>query len=140
MTEPFCWKVSLASPIERVFSALATDEGRAAFWAERTVDRGDEIDFYFSDGQTSRAEILGQTAPKRFSIRYFGSVTIFDLRADGVGTDLTVSVSETPEGDWLDSYAGWVSVLMNLKSVLDFGADLRNHHQDRTWASGYVDN
>jgi hypothetical protein len=42
--------------------------------------------------------------------------------------------------EWHEHYAGWVSVLMNLKAYADFGIDLRNHHPDYTWDNHYVDN
>ena len=32
------WKVHFASPIEKVFKALTTDDGRKTFWAEETKE------------------------------------------------------------------------------------------------------
>jgi hypothetical protein len=33
--------------------------------------------------------------------------------------------------------AGWVWLLLRLKASVDFGVDLRNHDEDRTWWHGY---
>ena len=41
---------------------------------------------------------------------------------------------------YAEIHAGWVSVLMNLKAVADFGCDLRNHDPQRTWQQGYLNN
>ena len=32
------WRLSLRSPIEKVYELLSTDAGRAGFWAERAVE------------------------------------------------------------------------------------------------------
>ncbi len=136
----FGWKIFLQAPIEKVFAALSTDEGRETFWAEKTIERDGSIDFVFPNGETYKAEILAKTAPVQLSIRYFDAVTTFDLEAAADGTTLALNVSEAPEDDWLESYAGWVSVLMNMKAVLDFGADLRNHDPAKSWGQRFVDN
>lgn len=120
--------------------ALSTDEGRKTFWAEKTIERDGSIDFVFPNGETHKAEILAKTTPVQLSIRYFGAITTFDLEGAAGGTTLALNVSETPEDDWLESYAGWVSVLMNMKAVLDFGADLRNHDPAKSWEQRFVDN
>ena len=36
--------------------------------------------------------------------------------------------------------AGWVSVLLAMKAAVDYGVDLRNHDETRTWSSGFADN
>ena len=56
------------------------------------------------------------------------------------GTDLTLVNEGVDEDEFSEVHAGWVSVLMNLKAVADFQADLRNHDPQRTWDQGYVDN
>lgn len=42
------WKVHFASPIENVFEALTTDEGRKTFWAESTNKKMDTLNLHFS--------------------------------------------------------------------------------------------
>lgn len=46
------WRLHLASPVSKVYAALATDEGRASFWAESAQEREDVIDFIFPNGLT----------------------------------------------------------------------------------------
>lgn len=136
----FRWKIFFRSPVEKVYHALASDEGRASFWAESTRESGGEIEFSFPNGESYAAEVLEKSPSGVFSIRYFGAATTFRLSAESGGTVLTLEVDDATEDDWLESYAGWVSVLMNMKSVVDFGADLRNHDPQKSWDQGFVDN
>lgn len=132
------WKVHLSSPPERVYDFLASAAGRAAFWAESAPERDGTIDFTFPDGLQLRSRILADEPPQRFVLTYFGnSEIVFTLAADGSGgCDLSLSDSA---GD-ARTMAGWVSVLLTLKAAVDFGVDLRNHDETRTWSHGYADN
>jgi len=136
----FVWKISLRASIGEVFAALTSDEGRARYWAEKTFESDGSIEFHFPNGETHHAQILEQTPPTRFEIRYFDAATAFALEEKSGGTVVTLSVCDAPEDDWLESYAGWVSVLMNMKAVLDFGVDLRNHDPDKSWDQRFIDN
>lgn len=111
-----------------------------SFWAEGAREIDGKIEFQFPNGERHRASILERSPPHRFSIQYFDARTTFELTPGADGSILTLSVYGAPESDWLESYAGWVSVLMNMKSVIDFGADLRNHDPEKSWDQGFVDN
>ncbi len=136
------WRLHLQTPPERVYALLATEAGRARFWAESAGERDGAIDFVFPGGQIWRGWILEQQPPRRFSVEYYGgSRTTFELVADGAGgTDLTLTDAAVPEADRAEVTAGWVSVLLALKAAADFGIDLRNHDPARTWDAGFVDN
>ena len=130
------WRVHLASSPEAVYELLTTDEGRAQFWAESTVERDGAIEFAFSNGWHMQSRVLAAEEPRRFAVDYLGSATTFELEPDGDGgTDLTL----TAGGD-AETLAGWVSVLLALKAAADFGVDLRNHDPQRSWTQGYCDN
>ena len=130
------WRVHLASSPEAVYDLLATDEGRAQFWAESALERDGAIEFAFPNGMLTRGAVLAAEPPRRFAVDYFGSETSFELEPDGEGgTDLTL----TAKGD-AESLAGWVSVLLALKAAADFGVDVRNHDPRRSWSQGYCDN
>lgn len=58
---------------------------------------------------------------------------------DEGGTDLTHTEECPPESELLDNLAGWVSVLLGLKTAVEFGKDLRNGDPERDWKSDYVD-
>lgn len=137
------WKLHLASPPERVYAMLASDEGRAQFWPETSVERDGEMVFTFlSEPQPFTFKILEQSPPSRFVFHYFGDTTVsFELASDGGGgTDLTMSETGFPsESHRQENYAGWLQVLLNLKAAVDFGVDLRNHDPVRTWAQGYCE-
>jgi len=136
------WRLYLKSPITGVFQVLATDDGRASFWAESAMENNGVIHFVFPNQMTWDGLILESIPPQKYSVRYYGnSVTTFTLEEDGEGgTILTLTDAGVPIQDRTEVIAGWVSVLMNLKAVVEFGVDLRNHDMTRQWDNGFVEN
>ncbi len=135
------WKLHLrASPAE-VYRMLATDAGRAQFWAESAIERDDCIEFEILNYPRYPARIVSRQPGRQFALEYFGSDVEFTLHDDGRGgTDLHLLASRVGEDYRMEMVAGWVSVLMALKAAVDFGVDLRNHDATRAWEGGYVDN
>ena len=139
--DPIVWKLHLSSSIDDVFKAINSNEGRAKFWAESAEEKEDIIHFKFINGISYSGRILSRQPPLRFEVEYFGSHVNFILaKGESGGTDLTLTNSEVPEDEYLDVYAGWLSVLFALKGYVDFGIDLRNHDKNRTWDQGYIEN
>jgi uncharacterized protein YndB with AHSA1/START domain len=136
------WKLHLKSPPELVYEKLATDEGRASFWAESAMERDRVIHFVFPNQAEWKGKILENKPSEKIQVEYYGgSITTFELSPDGSGgTDLTLIDQGVPPEDRTEVIAGWVSVLMALKASVDFGIDLRNHDPRRTWDEGYVEN
>jgi uncharacterized protein YndB with AHSA1/START domain len=136
------WRLYLKSPITRVFLVLSTDAGRASFWAESAMEINGVIHFVFPNQMTWDGLILESIPPQKFSVRYYGnSTTTFTLREEGEGgTILTLTDAGVPILDRTEVIAGWVSVLMNLKAVVEFGVDLRNHDVTRQWDNAFVEN
>ena len=134
-------RVHLAAAPETVYGFLATDAGRAAFWAESALETGGMIDFRFSNGMTLQSRILAAQPPDLFTVSYFGgSRAEFSLRpATGGGTDLTLTETGIDAAWYVDQRAGWVSVLLTLKAAVDFSIDLRNPFPEKDWARGFVD-
>jgi len=135
------WRLHLAAAPDKVHEMLATDAGRAHFWAESAVETNGMIDWRWP-GASGRFKLIENTPPLRFAVEYFGHTTVvFTLTGDGVkGTDLTLTERGVPEEDRVETLAQWVSVLMALKAAVDFGVDLRNHDGRRTWRNGFVNN
>jgi uncharacterized protein YndB with AHSA1/START domain len=135
------WRVHLRSSPVEVYRLLATPEGRSRFWAYSAAERDGKIQFQFSNGQHLESTVFEKREPERFALSYFGGSRVtFELAADGRdGTDLTLTEENVPPSEQRDNLAGWVSVLLSLKAVADFGADLRNHDPARTWEQGYID-
>lgn len=137
------WRIHLASPPQKVYELLATDEGRARFWAESAVETSQgRISWRFPNGLSGRSKIIEQKPPQRYVVEYWeGSIVTFELAEDeSGGTDLTLTDAGVPEKYRIEIIAGWVSVLMALKAAADFSIDLRNHDPHRTWDSGFADN
>ena len=141
-TRHVTWRVHLTSAPGSVYGMLATDEGRARFWAESAEERDGKIAFRFPNGVRWQGAVLEREPPARFSVEYYGgSTATFELTDDGHGgTDLTLTDAGVGIGDEADVRAGWVSVLLALKAAVDFDVDVRNHDPDRTWDQGFVDN
>ena len=135
------WKIHLRSDPEAVFLFLTTAEGREKFWAEKAPERNGVIHFTFPNGESYDSKILRLHPGREFHIDYFNSYLkiILDPSENG-GTDLTLINEGVGDSDYLETYAGWVSVLLNLKAVLDYEVDLRNHEKNRTWDQNFVDN
>ena len=137
------WRVNTAAPPATVFEALTTDAGRASFWADEAVESVADgvIRFRFGNGQLCESQVLERVAPHTFRLTYFGgSAVTFALRPDGRGgTDVCLEEEGVAPEAWADNFAGWVSVLLNLKARVDHDVDLRNGDRTRTWEHGYVD-
>ena len=135
------WKMHFKSNINKVYAALTTDQGRASYWAEETVETDDSVEFTILNYPKYRSKVLQKTPPNDFVLEYFGTWVHFSLveTCDG-GTDLNLRVRLFDESAKHEMTAGWVSVLMAMKAAVDFGIDLRNHSTERSWQYGYVDN
>lgn len=137
---PIRWRLHVPRPPARVFEALATDAGRAAFWAESAVERDGKVHFRFPGGETGEFRVLEARAPEVFALEYFGGVARFELTADGAGgTDLLLTHTGVAAEDWNEVHAGWLNVLFPLKAWLVAAIDLRSHDPERSWNRGYVD-
>jgi len=137
---PIVWRLSLTSPPERVFELLDTDERRERFWAERSRARADGFELAFPGGLTGHVEVLERQPSTHLRIRYFGADAELDLspREDG-GCLFQVACHCDDPAAWVEFQPGWVSGLLVLKAVADFGVDLRNDSPERAWNQRYVD-
>ncbi|AWX45212.1 hypothetical protein HME9304_02224 [Flagellimonas maritima] len=135
------WKICLNTDSKSVFNLLTTSEGRKSFWAEDAKDNGNIIHFVFPNGETYDSKILKVSPNKEFHIDYFDSLVKFKIESTkNDSCDLFLINKGVNESDYNEVHSGWVSVLMNLKAVVDFGCDLRNHDVKKTWDQGYVNN
>ncbi len=124
-----------------MYEALATDEGRAAYWAECAPERDGAVEFHILNYPVFRGMVLEREPPRRFALEYFGTVVTFELEHDGEGgTELSLVAEVADESSRMEFAAGWVSVLLAMKAAVDFGVDLRNHDAQRSWSQGYADN
>lgn len=124
-----------------VFEALATDAGRARFWAEAAPEVDGVITFYILNYEPFSGRILLRLEPEIFKLEYYGTVVEFSLSGDGQGgTDLSLLATEVDESIRMEMVAGWVSVLMAMKAAVDHNIDLRNHDESRAWGTGFLDN
>lgn len=56
----------------------------------------------------------------------------FNLYNDICGVVLEINCENYNKNEFLVNYAGWIIVLLNLKSIVYFGNDLRNHIPDKS--------
>lgn len=137
---PIRWRMHLRASPERVFAALDSDEGRAAFWARSAVETDGHVLFRFVDGTTYRSKLVERAPPRVLALEYFGGVVRFELESDGSGgTDLLMAHEGVDPDEWTEVHAGWLNVLFPLKAWVQHGVDLRNHDPERSWGRGYAD-
>ncbi len=129
----------IPAPLDRVFEALDTDEGRASFWAQSAISSGTHIDFKFINGHEHKSKILERRPPNLFSLDYFGGKASFKLEETVGGTELLLTHEGVKSEEWIETHAGWLNVLFPLKARVAFGVDLRNNDASRTWEQGYAD-
>lgn len=135
------WKIHFRSSPQKVFDALATNEGRAKFWAESTEEKNDSVTFHIYNYPPSTGKILAKDPPHLFELEYFGTRVRFKLQSDEHGgTILHLHAEVDDDAMRKEMTAGWVSVLMAMKAAVDFGVDLRNHDPNRAWEQGFADN
>jgi uncharacterized protein YndB with AHSA1/START domain len=136
------WRLHLKSSPSSVFRLIATDEGRARFWAESARERDGSIEFQFPNGFEWRGEILENRPPHRFSVQYIdGKRATFELAKDRAGgTDLTLTDDSVSPAWRPTGLAGRDSVLLALSAAVDFSVDLRDHDPHRRWDEGNVEN
>lgn len=136
------WKIHLNISPDLAYDLIASNDGRAQFWAESAMELDKHIQFVFPDGQIWLGKILEAQPGKLFSVQYYGdSQATFRLESDGKsGTIVQLTDVGVPAADRGEVIAGWVSVLMALKAAAEFGVDLRNHDSDYTWDNGFADN
>ena len=140
MGGPIRWRMHLPASPRVVFAALATAEGRAAYWAESAEEHDGVVRFVFPGGVVHEARIVESQAPDRFVLEYFDGVARFELEDDGRGgTDLSLTHEGVERREWVETHAGWLNVLFPLKAWLAGRVDLRNHDPARSWARGYAD-
>jgi hypothetical protein len=128
------WKVFCKSGPSEVYRAISTPLGRERFWASSAQESDRVIAFVLPDGRADESRIERADQDRLYRVRYFGQTITFVLTADASGgTELTLSA------DAVDAQAGanYVSLLLRLKALVDFGVDLRNGDEGRT--TGYVD-
>lgn len=137
---PIRWRMHIGAPPERVYELIASDEGRAAFWAESAVEIDGCVEFVFANGYRHRGRIIAREPPRLFVIDYIGGRARFELAADGQGgTELLLAHDGVGEDEWNEVHAGWLNVLFPLKAHAMHGVDLRNHDPGRSWDQGYAD-
>ena len=137
---PVRWRMHLPVPPQRVYAALDSDAGRAAFWAESAVERDGAVEFRFANGWVHTGRVLERRPAAAWAVEYFGGEARFELASDGRGgTDLLLTHRGIPPDDWQEVHAGWLNVLFPLKAWLAHGVDLRNHDPARSWDQGYAD-
>ena len=136
------WNLHLRSSPDRVFTFLSTDSGRSAFWAEKTVQNNETIEFIFPNNLKIKGKIMAIEPNRLFSVEYFGgSIATFKIEQTQNGeSDVTLIETNLQIEDKNENTPGWVSVLMSMKAMVDFNVDLRNHNPEQTWDQGYADN
>lgn len=137
---PIRWRIHVGAPPAKVYAALDSDSGRAAFWAESASEIDGLIHFRFINGYQCSSRILRREPCSLFELDYIGGRASFELSDDGDGgTDLLLTHHDMSKEAWNEVHAGWLNVLFPLKVWVMHGIDIRNHDPQRSWDHGYAD-
>jgi len=135
----FFWKINLSSSPQKVFSFWTTDEGREEFWAEKSIKDDNFFNIMFFDGSTTEVLVISEKMPK-IELIFLRTILTITLNDDGNGgTDLLLNNKNIPAEDYESLSNKWISTLLNLKAVCDFGVDLRNKDNTKNYDNGYID-
>jgi hypothetical protein len=141
MNDSITWKIKCKRSPSEIYTLLTTNRGRKLFWAESAKESEGIISFKFPNGMTYNSRVLQKIKNKTFELEYFHSIVKFVLEElPGGGTILTLINFKVKPEDYMEMYAGWISVLLSLKAMADFGIDLRNHQSEYSWEEKFVDN
>lgn|GEM_PF-1810726 len=132
----------VAAPVRKVFWAISDPEGLAQWFlakARLPPKKGAEYWFEWRGGYAHGSKVLDYVKGRRLALSWpntFRGVTtqtrlVIRLRKSGRGTLISIRHSGYPRTPgWVEIYggtqAGWAYYLMNLKSVLETGRDLRS--------------
>lgn len=133
----------LAAPPARVYAALTQPKWLTRWFVDRAVltpKEGEEFELVWPGGYTMHGRVNEAASGRKLGLdwidrfeegRTFATRVRFELRKKGRGTLLNVTHRGFKSGKrWVLLYAsiraGWAYYLLNLKSVLEHGNDLRS--------------
>ena len=132
----------VAAPVSKVFRALSDPRGLTTwFLAKAQVEprKGGAYEFEWRAGYRHSGKVLDFVRGKKLSLTWPNGVgrkrlttrVTFSVRRQGRGTRVHLRHTGYPRSDpWIEVYGatqcGWSYFLMNLKSVLEHGHDLRS--------------
>jgi uncharacterized protein YndB with AHSA1/START domain len=133
----------IAVPPKRVFAALTQPKQLTRWFVEKAeiqLREGGEFRLSWGRGAEMKGKVKAYTAPSKLVVAWhdkmqggkaFDTVARFRIRKKGRGTSLTVTHEGFRNGkSWIWLYgaiqSGWAYYLLNLKSVLEHGTDLRS--------------
>lgn len=114
-TRSILWKIHCHSPAHKVYDMINSGAGRKRFWAESAEEKDGVITFIFPNLEVYKGRVLERIPSEKFSLIYFDAPASFNLSpCEGGGTDLTLIHENVPEEQYVETKAGWVSVLVSL--------------------------
>lgn len=130
-------------PPARLFAALTEPDELAKWFVEKaviTLKKGSGFRLTWRGGYTMRGRVKNVESPKKLYLAWvdrfengkvFETEARFTLAKKGKGTLLTLSHRGFKSGKkWVGLYgaieSGWAYYLLNLRSVLEHGVDLRD--------------
>lgn len=132
------------APIDEVFAAWSTPKGQATFFvrecnafrekkplsSDTTLQPGDTYEYLWEDGAESKGKILDVNSSTHTIVFSFGDAKVrVQLENRPLGVLLELKHYDIPKEQQslhqLECRVGWTHFLVNLKCVLEKGADIR---------------
>ena len=130
----FTLRVPIAAPVDKVFEMWTNpDNIKKWFLADAKMDmrKGGGYEWTWIIGTKETGKILSYKKPGKFSFTFAGSKCDLKLKKDKDGSMVVLHQYNIPQTDsskvnvHLSCSCGWTFYLTNLKTVLEYGIDLR---------------
>ncbi|HEY4336339.1 MAG TPA: SRPBCC domain-containing protein [Puia sp.] len=147
----FHLRVNIAVPSEKVYAAWATRAGLESWFLRQArakadpLQKGDEYAWRwhgYPDEIEHTGTIAGANGKDQFSFTFtMGALVNVSIFRECEETIVELTESDLPVDEdallkrYVEDYKGWIFYLVNLKSVLEGGLDLRNRKGRRGWRS-----
>jgi len=152
----FKLRVNINAPIDKAYAAWATPDGLESWFLSRAdlttgttlrqgrdkAQKGDEYEFRWvghPDSVSHKGEVIAADGKSQFTFTFSQdlpvSVSLYRECEETI-VELVETFDPTDEGvvrkHYLGNMKGWIFYLINLKSVLEGGLDLRNRKVELT--------
>ncbi len=139
-------KVVLPVKREKVWSLVGVAEGFSAWFpksCQGKIAKGEILEFGWMSGSPDRFRVLEVVENQWWEMEWSDGATIrFSLDDENpVIFTLEVTYPKSPQGETaqMQEVTGWIFYLVNLKSILLNGPDLRNNNPSYSWRERFID-
>jgi uncharacterized protein YndB with AHSA1/START domain len=130
----FTLSVAIAAPVKKVYQMWTEPELLRKWFlsdAKMSIKKGGNYEWTWLAGTKEKGKLLDFKKPAKLSFTFANSVCDLTIKRDRRGSLVTLRQHDIPKteksksGVFLNCNSGWTFYLINLKTYLEFGIDLR---------------